>query len=247
MAFKLFGKNSQSKQEKKDFTGLAMPQHIGFIMDGNGRWATRRGLPRVAGHTAGGAAYKKICEYCIDRDIKMITVYAFSTENWKRPQEEVEALMKLFVENMHESIDVKRAKDMAITFIGDRSVFSPEMQQLMAEVEKKHEHCPNKMNIAINYGGRAEIVRAAKMLAEKGEEITEEAMSRCMYTSHGPDPELIIRTGGEQRLSNFMLWQSAYSEFYFTDVLWPDFGEEELDKALDYYRKVNRRFGGIKS
>ncbi|MBQ9940518.1 MAG: di-trans,poly-cis-decaprenylcistransferase [Clostridia bacterium] len=223
-----------------------MPRHIGFIMDGNGRWATRRGLPRVAGHTAGGEAFKKICEYCINRNIDMITVYAFSTENWKRPQEEIEGLMKLFVENMHESIEGKRAKDMAITFIGDRTVFSPEMQKLMAETEKAHEHCPNKMNIAINYGGRAEIVRAARILAESGQEITEETMSRNMYTSHGPDPELIVRTGGEKRLSNFMLWQSAYSEFYFTDVLWPDFDEEQLDKALDYYRSVSRRFGGIK-
>lgn len=242
----MFGRIFRKKQEQKDFSGLVMPRHIGFIMDGNGRWATRRGLPRVAGHTAGGEAFKKICEYCINRNIDMITVYAFSTENWKRPQEEIEGLMKLFVENMHESIEGKRAKDMAITFIGDRTVFSPEMQKLMAETEKAHEHCPNKMNIAINYGGRAEIVRAARILAESGQEITEETMSRNMYTSHGPDPELIVRTGGEKRLSNFMLWQSAYSEFYFTDVLWPDFDEEQLDKALDYYRSVSRRFGGIK-
>lgn len=236
-----------NKKKEQDFTGHKTPTHIGFIMDGNGRWAKRRGLPRLAGHAAGGATFKKLCEHCINRNIYMITVYAFSTENWKRPQEEVEGLMKLFIENMHESLDVKRAKDMAITFIGDRSVFTEEMQQLMADVEKKHEHCPNKMNIAINYGGRAEIVRAAKMLTEKGEEITEENMSKYMYTSHGPDPELIVRTGGEKRLSNFMLWQSAYSEFYFTDVLWPDFDEKELDKALDYYRGVSRRFGGIKS
>ena len=245
MAFSFFRK--KQTEEKQNGEKRPYPKHIGFIMDGNGRWAQRRGLPRLAGHAAGGAAFKKICEYCINRDIYMITVYAFSTENWKRPQEEVEGLMKLFIENMHEGLDVKRAKDMAITFIGDRSVFTEEMQALMADVEKKHEHCPNKMNIAINYGGRAEIVRAAKLIAQNGEEFTEENMSRYMYTSHGPDPELIVRTGGESRLSNFMLWQSAYSEFYFTDVLWPDFGEAELDKALDFYCTRNRRFGGIKS
>lgn len=234
------------KGKKQDLADKPMPQHVGFIMDGNGRWAKKRGLPRQAGHAAGAAAFKKICEYCINRNIYMITVYAFSTENWKRPQEEVEGLMKLFIENLHESLDVKRAKDMAVTFIGDRSVFSPEMRELMAQVEKKHEHCPNKMNIAVNYGGRAEIVHAARELVESGEEITEENMSRKMYTAHGPDPELIIRTGGEKRLSNFMLWQAAYSEFYFTDTLWPDFGEKELDEALDYFRGVSRRFGGIK-
>lgn len=233
------------KKKEQDFSELVMPSHIGFIMDGNGRWAKRRGLPRLAGHAAGGATFKKICEYCINRNIHMITVYAFSTENWKRPQEEVEGLMKLFIENMHESLDVKREKDMAITFIGDRSVFSQEMQQLMAEVEKKHEHCPNKMNIAINYGGRSEIVRAARLAQQNGEEITEQSLSKYMYTSHGPDPELIVRTGGEKRLSNFMLWQSAYSDFYFTDVLWPDFDQKELDKALNYYRGISRRFGGI--
>ena len=223
-----------------------MPKHIGFIMDGNGRWAKKRGLPRSAGHRAGASVFKARVTDCIDLDIPVVTVYAFSTENWKRPQEEVDGIMELFIEYMKDSIDNPREKNMKIHFIGDRTIFSKPMQELMAEVEEKSAKFKNDLNIAVNYGSRAEIVNAVNLALSQGRDnITEEDMSSLLYTSGQPDPDLIIRTGGESRISNFLLWQSAYAEFYFTKALWPDFSTKDLHRAIHFYQNIERRFGDV--
>ncbi len=225
---------------------IKLPVHIGFIMDGNGRWAQKRGLPRKLGHAAGAKAFHRLAHYCGERGIKYMTVYAFSTENWKRSEDEVSSLMKILEEYIEIFKFDKIAKDAKIRFIGDLSAFPESLRNKMLEVE--HKSVFNKMclNVAVNYGGRNELVNAFnKLIAEGKEKVTENDISEHLYTAGMPDPDLIVRTGGEVRISNFLMWQSAYSEFYFTDVLWPDFGNKELDEAIEYYSSKQRRFGGV--
>ncbi len=239
------------KNRKKALTikDIDLPEHIGIIMDGNGRWAKKRGLPRTAGHTAGAQTFRRIARYCSDIGIKYLTVYAFSTENWKRPKEEVDAIMKLFKEYMIEAINDFQDDSIVVKFIGDRSVFSPDMLELIERNERDSKDRDGMvLNIAMNYGGRDEIINAVRTIVKEGipaDDISEQLLSDYMYTSHQPDPDLIIRPSGEYRTSNFLLWQSAYSEYCIMDVLWPDFKSEHLDLALIEFAKRNRRFGGI--
>ena len=232
----------------------APPQHIAIIMDGNGRWAKKRGLPRTAGHAAGAETFRRIATYCRSIGVKYLTVYAFSTENWKRSREEVECIMALFEKYLHEAIDEMEQDHIRLKVLGDLSRISPELRALIERTAEISTHYDGfQANICINYGGRDEIVHAARRFAaqcaageRKPEELTEEAFGALLYSGGIPDPELIIRPSGEERISNFLLWQSAYSEYYFTDVLWPDFDERELDRAIAAYQKRDRRFGGVK-
>ena len=240
------------------FTGktqkLPPPEHIAIIMDGNGRWAKKRGLPRTAGHAAGAETFRRIATYCRSIGVKYLTVYAFSTENWKRSRDEVESIMALFEKYLHEAIDEMEQDHIRLKVLGDLSRISPELRALIERTAEISTHYDGfQANICINYGGRDEIVHAARRFAaqcaageKKPEELTEEAFGGLLYTAGIPDPELIIRPSGEERVSNFLLWQSAYSEYYFTDVLWPDFDERELDRAIAAYQKRDRRFGGVK-
>ncbi len=222
------------------------PRHIGIIMDGNGRWAKKRGLPRLAGHREGAENFKRIGEYLIDLDIPYSTFYAFSTENWKRPEEEVQNIMSLLVHYLEEWMDMRKDKNMRFRFIGDRSAFSPKIQELMAIVEEKSSIYPHQLNLALNYGSRDELCRSFSLLTQEGKtQITPEDISRTLYTADQPDVDLIIRTGGEMRLSNFLLYQSAYAEFYFTNKLWPDIKKSDIDDAIRYFAKCERRFGGV--
>ena len=215
-------------------------------MDGNGRWAKARLLPRLAGHKEGTENFRRIAEYLIDLDIEVATFYAFSTENWKRPREEVENIMTLLVEYLEEWLAESSEKNMRFRFIGDKSAFSPKIRSLMEKVEKASAHFPNQLNLALNYGSRDELARAFRLLAEEGKtDVTPEDISSHLYTAGQPDVDLIIRTGGEMRLSNFLLFQSAYAEFYFTDKLWPDFGSDDIDDAIAYFNHRERRFGGV--
>ena len=224
-----------------------LPRHVAIIMDGNGRWAKRRGLPRTAGHKAGAEVFRRIATYCKNLGIEYLTVYAFSTENWKRPAEEVSAIMGLLRQYMLEAIDTMEQDQIRLRFLGDLSAISPELQALVERTNAISERIQGfQANVCLNYGGRDEILHAARACAAVGEEITEEHFVRHLYSAGIPDPELIIRPGGEQRVSNFLLWQGAYSEFYFCDTLWPDFDEGVLDQALIAYQKRERRFGGVK-
>ena len=232
---------------------IVLPAHVGIIMDGNGRWAKKRGLPRSAGHTAGAQVFRKIARYCSNIGIRYLTVYAFSTENWKRPPEEVDALMRLFKEYLQEAIRDFKDDSIILRFIGDRTAFSPELLALMEENEEESKDRDGMvLNIAMNYGGRAELITAMRQMAREASEgrldpesITEELVSDYLYTKGEPDPDLIIRPSGENRTSNFLLWQSAYAEYVIMDVLWPDFKEKDMDAALIEYAKRNRRFGGV--
>lgn len=225
---------------------MKKPRHIGIIMDGNGRWAKARLLPRLAGHKEGAENFRRIAEYLIDLDIEVATFYAFSTENWKRPREEVENIMTLLVEYLEEWLTESSEKNMRFRFIGDKSAFSPKIRSLMEKVEKASAHFPNQLNLALNYGSRDELARAFRLLAEEGKtDVTPDDISSHLYTAGQPDVDLIIRTGGEMRLSNFLLFQSAYAEFYFTDKLWPDFGSDDIDDAIAYFNHRERRFGGV--
>lgn len=229
-----------------DLNEILLPRHIAFIMDGNGRWAKKRGLPRNLGHAAGGTVFYRIMHYCGEIGIKYVTVYAFSTENWKRSEEEINALMKLFNEYIDIFKEDKVAQSAKIRFLGDKSRFPEELRKKMKEVEENDAKKKICINIALNYGGRDDIVHAVnELIAEGKTKVTEDDISSKLYTHDQPDPDLIIRTGGEIRISNFMLWQSAYSEFYFTDKLWPDFNDSDLDDALRYYGTRQRRFGGL--
>jgi undecaprenyl diphosphate synthase len=230
-----------------------VPQHIAIIMDGNGRWAKKRGLPRTAGHTAGAETFRNIANYCREIGVKYLTVYAFSTENWRRSQGEVSAIMKLLGKYLQEVLRDMEKNRIRIKIFGDISKLSPELQKLCIEAEKKSEiYCDVQANICLNYGGRDEIVKAARCFAQDvaagrcaPEALTEEQLASYLYSRDVPDPELIIRPSGEKRTSNFLLWQSAYSEYVFMDVLWPDFTPEDLDKAIEEYHCRNRRFGGV--
>ena len=230
---------------------LAPPQHIAIIMDGNGRWAKKRGLPRTAGHAAGAESFRRIANYCRTLGVKYLTVYAFSTENWKRSQEEVSGIMRLLRRYLEEALQDMEKNRVCFRFFGDLTRLSPELQKLCRDAEKRSEDYDVQVNFCLNYGGRDEIVRAARAFAadvaagkRQPEELTEEIMSSYLYSADVPDPELIIRPSGEMRTSNFLLWQSAYSEYVFMNVLWPDFGPEDLDKAIAEYHRRNRRFGG---
>ena len=247
----IFKRLSIKTQQKVDFENL--PQHIGIIMDGNGRWAKKRGLPRSAGHAAGAKTFERIVEDAGNIGIKIVTVYAFSTENWQRPKDEVEALMRLLEDYLDNGLAKLAGKNTAIKFIGDVSVFSAEFQEKICHVEKAtKDNSGLLINVALNYGSRNEIASAVKDIAlqvKNGElsvdEINEDTISSHLYTRGLPDPDLIIRPSGECRLSNFLMWQGAYSELWFSNCLWPDFSKDELLKAISDYQKRNRRFGGV--
>lgn len=243
--------NSKSEEAKK--TDIILPEHIGIIMDGNGRWAKKRGLPRSIGHREGAKTFRKITRYCSDIGIKYLTVYAFSTENWKRPEDEVNSLMKLFKSYLNEALEDFKDDSIVVKFIGDKSHFSDDLQKLMIENEESSkDRVGMVLNIAMNYGSRDEIIRAVKNISndvKNGkfdvESIDEELFSSYLYTAGQPDPDLIIRPSGEYRISNFMLWQAAYTEFVIMNKLWPDFDKSDLDEALNMYSQRNRRFGGV--
>ncbi len=242
----------RSKITGKD-ENIVLPEHIGIIMDGNGRWAKKRGLPRSAGHTAGAQNFRTITRYCSDIGIRYLTVYAFSTENWKRPEEEVSALMKLFKQYLEEALTDFKDDSIVVRFIGDTTAFSPDLQELIERTQKESaDRTGMVLNIAMNYGSRDELVMAVKNIATKvnsGEistdDITADLISSNLYTAGQPDPDLIIRPSGEYRISNFMLWQAAYTEFIILDKLWPDFTTNDLGSALVEFSKRNRRFGGV--
>ena len=226
-----------------------VPRHIAIVMDGNGRWAKKRFLPRFFGHKQGVEAVMKIIKACIDRDVEYLTVFAFSSENWKRPAEEVSGLMGLVLAAMSRYLTRMGAMGVRIRVVGDRDGVSEKLRKVWTDAEEATKH-NTKMNlsVAFNYGGRWDIVEAAKAAIKAGvtaEEMTEARLSEFMALNYAPDPDLFIRTGGEVRISNFMLWQSAYTEFVFTDCLWPEFGEAELDQAIESFRRRDRRFGGV--
>lgn len=233
--------------EKPDMNNL--PVHIAAIMDGNGRWASSKGLPRTVGHKAGSEAFRKISEYLNDIGVKYFTVYAFSTENWKRPKDEVSAIMKLLKEYLLEAISDMAEKNIRLCFFGDQTPLSDELKDLIRKTDEISKGCTGlTVNVCLNYGGRDEITRAVQTIVKDGvkpEDITEKLISSYLYSKDTPDPDLIIRPGKEQRISNFLLWQCAYSEFYFTETLWPDMNEEEMNKAIISFQKRKRRFGGI--
>ena len=231
---------------------LAPPRHIAIIMDGNGRWAKKRGLPRTAGHAAGGEAFRRIANYCRTLGVEYLTVYAFSTENWKRSEEEVSGIMRLLGRYLTEALADMEKNRVRFKFFGDLSRLSPELRKLCLDAESRSADYDVQVNFCLNYGGRDEIVKASAAFAKdvqagryQPEDLTEAMLSQYLYSKDVPDPELIIRPSGEQRTSNFLLWQSAYSEYVFMDVLWPDFGPDDLDKAIDEFHRRNRRFGGV--
>ncbi len=241
----------QNKLPEVDFEHL--PRHVAIIMDGNGRWAKRRGLPRTAGHAAGAETFRTVATFAKNIGLEYLTVYAFSTENWKRPQEEVDAIMKLLEKYLHEAID-RMAKDkVKMAFFGDLSPLSPKLQELChqtEEISQGYDGC--QVNICLNYGSRDEIIRAARAFAIDCAEgkadpnhLTEQAFGDYLFSAGVPDPDLVIRPSGEVRISNFLLWQSAYAEFYYTDVLWPDFTSDELLKAIADFQHRSRRYGGV--
>jgi len=232
-------------------SGLPAPRHIAIIMDGNGRWAKKRGLPRTAGHAAGGEAFRRIANYCRTLGVRYLTVYAFSTENWKRSEEEVAGIMRLLGRYLQEALEDMEKNRVCFRFFGDLTKLSPQLQKLCADAESRSADYDVQVNFCLNYGGRDEIVQASRAFAAdvaagkyRPEDLTEELLSKYLYSADVPDPELIIRPSGEKRTSNFLLWQSAYSEYVFMNVLWPDFSPADLDAAIAEYHQRNRRFGG---
>lgn len=230
-----------------------IPKHVAIILDGNGRWAKKRFLPRNAGHAAGSKNVEKICKAAWEMGIEYVTMYAFSTENWSRPQGEVDALMKLLHQYLSDCLKTSKKNNMQVKVIGDISRLEPDLQERIRELEKySAQNTGLHFQVALNYGSRDEIRRGITALAQdvkngslSPEDITEEMISGYLDTRGIPDPDLMIRTSGEQRLSNYLLWQMAYTEFYFTDVLWPDFDAKELQRAVDFYQGRDRRFGGV--
>ncbi len=230
---------------------LTPPCHIAIIMDGNGRWAKKRGLPRTAGHAAGGEAFRRIANYCRTLGVKYLTVYAFSTENWKRSVEEISGIMILLKRYLEEALLDMEKNHVRFCFFGDLSRLSPELRKLCLDAQSRSkEYHEVQVNFCLNYGGRDEILRAARAFAADvaagkcDANLTESVFESYLDSAGVPDPELIIRPSGEQRTSNFLLWQSAYSEYVFLNVLWPDFGPADLDQAIEEYHRRNRRFGG---
>ena len=242
---------SKDKPAEVDFDRL--PRHVAIIMDGNGRWAKERGLPRTAGHAAGAETFRSIATYCKEIGLEYLTVYAFSTENWKRPAEEVNAIMGLLKKYLLEAISQMERDKVKLCFFGDLTPLTPELRELCERTREISGHYDGvQVNICLNYGGRDEILRAARAFAADCQtgsadpnHLTEAAFSDYLFSRGVPDPDLVIRPSGEVRISNFLLWQSAYAEFYFTDVLWPDFSKEELHRALASYQHRSRRFGGV--
>ena len=239
--------------EKKKGDNLPAPRHIAIIMDGNGRWAKSRGLPRTAGHAAGAETFRRIANYCRTLGVEYLTVYAFSTENWKRSEEEIAGIMRLLKNYLLEAMQDMEKNHVRFKFFGDLTRLSPELQDLCAQAEQTSAAYHDvQVNFCLNYGGRDEIVRAARAFARdvaegrcSPEDLTESMMDGLLYSAGVPDPELIIRPSGEMRTSNFLLWQSAYSEFVYMNVLWPDFREKDLDGAIAEFHRRNRRFGGV--
>lgn len=241
----IFGTKTQNTAGQVDMSRL--PRHIAIIMDGNGRWAKMRGLPRTAGHKVGAETFRRIAKHCKKLGIQYLTVYAFSTENWKRPKEEVDAIMGLLDRYLREALPSMEKEHIRVKFFGDLSVLDPELRELAEKANALSDTIEGvQANLCLNYGGRDEIVRAARACAEAGVEWTEENFGKFLYSADVPDPELVIRPGGEQRISNFLLWQCAYSEFIFTPTLWPDFDEKTLEEAIIAYQQRDRRFGGVK-
>lgn len=237
---------------KKECVPYCIPQHIAIIMDGNGRWAKKRLLPRTAGHAAGAETFRRVADHCRKIGVKYLSVYAFSTENWKRSAEEVASIMKLLGKYLDEAMRDMEKNRVRVCFLGDLSELDPQLRQRCLEAQERSAEYDVQVNICLNYGGRREIVQAARKFAQdvaagicKPEELTEENFTRYLYSADIPDPELIIRPSGEMRTSNFLLWQSAYSEYVFMDVLWPDFTADNLDEAIMEYNRRNRRFGGV--
>lgn len=238
-----------AEQEKK------VPRHVAIILDGNGRWAKKRMLPRNAGHAAGSKNVEKICAAAWDMGIEYVTMYAFSTENWSRPKEEVDALMKLLHSYLKDCIKTSKKNNMQVRVIGDITRLEPDLQEKIRELEEvSAANTGLHFQVALNYGSRDEICRAVRKMVQdtkegklEPEDVDEACIAGYLDTKDIPDPDLMIRTSGEQRLSNYLLWQLAYAEFYFTDVLWPDFDKKELEKAVAFYQKRDRRFGGVKA
>ena len=235
-------------KKKKLSDEIILPEHIAIIMDGNGRWAKKRSLPRTAGHAAGSKTFKTIARYCNKIGIKYLTVYAFSTENWKRPKAEVDNIMNILREYLKDT-DSFKGENIKLEFIGDRTPLAEDIKELMLKAEADSAQATGlHLNIALNYGGRDEIVNAVRRIVSEGispDDINEQTISSHLYTAGQPDPDFIIRPSGEYRLSNYLIWQAAYAEYWFSDILWPDFGPKDLDKALEDFSRRNRRFGGI--
>lgn len=239
----------------EELNGLVIPQHVALILDGNGRWAKKRGLPRTAGHKRGCEAVENIVEVAARMGIRYLTVYGFSTENWKRPEEEVSTLMQLFRFYAKRLQKIAMANNVRVRMIGERSRFAPDLQKAIEGLETStKDNTGLTFVIAVNYGGRDEITRAVRRMTQDAKngiiepsDITEETVASYLDTAGIPDPDLMIRTSGELRLSNYLLWQLAYAEFYVTDCLWPDFDREELENAIRAFNRRDRRFGGIKT
>ena len=225
-----------------------LPRHIAIIMDGNGRWAKKRSLPRTAGHAAGSKNFKTIARYCNKIGLEYLTVYAFSTENWKRPKDEVDNIMKILRDYLKDAKNFKE-ENIKVKFIGNISVLDEDIKELIADAERESANATGlHLNIALNYGGRDEITHAVREIVRSGvsaDEITEDTIEKYLYTAGQPDPDYIIRPSGEYRLSNYLIWQAAYAEYWFSDVLWPDFKPKHLEQALDEYNHRQRRFGGV--
>jgi len=225
-------------------TAQKTPHHIAIVMDGNGRWASKRFLPRIAGHKQGVESLKRCARACDARGVRVLTVFAFSSENWKRPTEEVSGLMDLFALALSREVKQLKADGVQLRFVGDREGLSARVLQHMEEAQAATaDNSRLILNVCFNYGGRWDIVQAARQLVRQGLDITEDNFNQAMALAHASDPDLVIRTGGEQRISNFLLWQSAYSEFLFSDILWPDFDEAALDLAIASFNQRERRFG----
>ena len=241
--------NRKGTAGEREQSGI--PRHIAIILDGNGRWAKRRGLPRSAGHAAGAETFRRIATYCRDLGLEHFTVYAFSTENWKRSADEVDAIMGLLKKYLLESIEKMERDRIRLKILGDTSALSGELRELIDATDAIARRLSGcfQANVCLNYGGRDEIVRAVKRFCSEhpAGELTERALSDSLDTAGIPDPDLIIRTGGEYRLSNFLLWESAYSELVFSDVLWPDFTPEDIDAAIAEFARRDRRYGGVTS
>lgn len=236
-----FRKKSQTAERK-------VPVHIAIIMDGNGRWAKKRSLPRSAGHAAGAKTFKEIARYCNQIGVKYLTVYAFSTENWKRPKAEVDGIMNLLRDYLRDAVNFK-SENIRLKFIGNFAPLDADIRELIEKDERESENATGlQVNIALNYGGRDELVHAVRALIESGipaDEVSEQTVSDRLYTAGIPDPDLVIRPSGEYRLSNYLIWQSAYAELWFSDILWPDFKPHHLEQAIDAYNHRDRRFGGV--
>ena len=236
-----FRKKSQTAERK-------VPVHIAIIMDGNGRWAKKRSLPRSAGHAAGAKTFKEIARYCNQIGVKFLTVYAFSTENWKRPKTEVDGIMNLLRDYLRDAVNFK-SENIRLKFIGNFAPLDADIRELIEKDERESENATGlQVNIALNYGGRDELVHAVRALIESGipaDEVSEQAVSDRLYTAGIPDPDLVIRPSGEYRLSNYLIWQSAYAELWFSDILWPDFKPHHLEQAIDAYNHRDRSFGGV--